>query len=526
MIVAAFSLIAACQEKPFLPGQSGDGGQQPEQGGDSQEEQKPQSYWYSEVVSDMEDWSGDYLISYKTSDDIKVFGKWDNSRYGQPADFDFMSVLTEEGIPALDGDPYKAVIAKKGNFYSIFVTGVGYIGYTGSKNSLARQDTEPEENAFLWNITFKEGVWLSNAAATNRRLQWNSSAPRFAAYTGGQNDLTLYKRTVSDSGQTDPDPKPDPDPDPDPKPDPDPEPEPGPDPGEKPEVPDINTNGNSNGYLINYEVPYCDVDMAAGTPFSSKVKEGHGDTHAFIYDTKQDGYRIVTHTFNNTLMNRITRNYTFLYDYQKRCPIWLAYILNTGYCPKGGNRTDAWKADPAIPSDAQPTLKNSYAGGTYNRGHLLASHSRTGQTVANRQTFYFTNMAPQNANTYNTSGGVWNELENAEMAIVPSGRDTLYVVTGCIFEDNKTCEDKTGKVCAVPSAFYKCLMMCSFDSSGKLKSAKAAAYYMPHHDPKTSNYNKYKTTIDQVESKAGIDLFANVPEEFQKKAESISELSL
>ena len=525
MIVAALSLLIACQEKPLQPG----GGQdvtEPEDGsqGEPKPEEKPQTYWYSEVNADQTDWSGDYLISYKSLNDLVVFGKWDNSKYGQPADFDFMSVLTENGIPAANADPYKAVITPKGNFYSIFVTGVGYIGYTGPKNSLSIQQTEPVENAFLWNITFKDCVWLTNAAASDRRLQWNNSAPRFAAYTGGQKELTLYKRTASDQGQgggqTDPTPDPDPNPDPTPDPEPDPEPDP------KPEIPDINSNGNTNGYLVNYEIPYCDVDMTPNEPYSSLVREGHGSTNAYIYDTKQDGYRIVTHTFQNTSMARVTRNYTFLYDYQKRCPIWLAYILNTGYCPKGGDRTDAWKADPAIPLDCQPNLKNSYAGGVYNRGHMLASHSRVGEKVANQQTFYYTNMAPQNMRTYNVGGGVWNELEDAEMSIVPSGRDTLYVVTGCIFEDNKTCKDKSGNVCAVPSTFYKCFVMCSFDASGKLKSAKGAAYYMPHHDPKTSNYNKYKTTIDFVESKAGIDLFANIPEEFQKKAELKSELNL
>lgn len=287
---------------------------------------------------------------------------------------------------------------------------------------------------------------------------------------------------------------------------------------------ETNDGGNTNGYLVNYEVPFADITLNAGEDYSSRVSETNGGSaYAYIYDTKTTNQRIVTHTFNN---NGIHRNYTFLYDYEKRCPIWLAYHLNEGFCSSSGDRTESWSYDPAIPEISQPNLSSSYSlgGDPYNRGHMLASNPRTGITNANTQTFYYTNMTPQLGKTFNTGGGVWNNLENAEDSFIPSkgSRDTLYVVTGCLFDDNVTttiCR-KDGLECAVPDDFYKCFMLCSFDSNGRMTAAKGIGYLMPHETPLNTEYSKFAMSIDKIEALAGFDFFCNVPKSLQDKAES------
>lgn len=285
---------------------------------------------------------------------------------------------------------------------------------------------------------------------------------------------------------------------------------------------DISAGANTNGYLVNYEVPHADVRLAAGAAYSSRVSETNGGSaYAYIYETNTSNQRIVTHTFNN---NGIHRNYTFLYDYEKRCPIWLAYHLNNGFCSTNGDRSERWAYDPAIPEASQPNLSSSYSSGgnPYNRGHMLASHCRTGITNANTQTFYYTNMTPQLSASFNTGAGVWNKLEGAEEGFTPSGRDTLYVVTGCLFDANvktMTCA-KDGMKCAVPDDFYKCFMLCSFDSSGKMTGAEGIGYLMPHETPVGTGYSGFAKSIDEIEALAGFDFFCNVPEKFQNSAEA------
>lgn len=286
---------------------------------------------------------------------------------------------------------------------------------------------------------------------------------------------------------------------------------------------DNSEGGNINGYLVNYEVPHADVSLPAGAAYSSRVSETNGGSgaYAYIYETNTSNQRIVTHTFSN---NGIHRNYTFLYDYEKRCPIWLAYHLNNGFCDTNGKRDERWAYDPAIPEASQPNLSSSYSSGgnPYNRGHMLASHCRAGITNANTQTFYYTNMTPQLSASFNTGSGVWNKLEGAEENFTPSGRDTLYVVTGCLFDatvKTMTCA-KDGMKCAVPDDFYKCFMLCSFDSNGKMTSAKGIGYLMPHETPAGTGYSGFAKSIDEIETLAGYDFFCNVPDNFQKSAEA------
>lgn len=288
---------------------------------------------------------------------------------------------------------------------------------------------------------------------------------------------------------------------------------------------DNSAGGNTSGYLVNYEVPHADVRVAAGASYSSRVSETNGGSgaYAYIYETNTSNQRIVTHTFSN---NGIHRNYTFLYDYEKRCPIWLAYHLNNGFCSTSGKRNERWTYDPAIPEASQPNLSSSYSpgGNPYNRGHMLASHSRAGISNANTQTFYYTNMTPQLSATFNTGGGVWNDLESAEEGFTPSekSRDTLYVVTGCLFDEQvktMTCA-KDGMECAVPDDFYKCFMLCSFDSNGKMTGARGIGYLMPHETQLNTGYSKFAKSIDEIEALAGLDFFCNVPDQYQESAEA------
>lgn len=474
------------------------------------EPEEPQETYYVKVAESYSDWSGDYLITYTSGSNVLVLNSYSDTKgYGA----DISSTLTSEGIHSSDGDQYKAVVAKSGSGYIINVTGIGFLGLDSSKNSVNASSSDPSSDNYRWIISYKDGgsIWLRNMGHDSYRLQWNASANIFRCYTGSQEELTLYRRDISTGGNGGgTTPTPDPNPEPDPEPDP------------EPEQPVPDNGGNSSGYLQCYDIPYVSTSLSADSGYSSRIKEHYGSTYAYIYETTNPNQRVVTHTFSNG--GRTHRNYTFLYDYQKHCPMWLSYHMNSGYCGKGGDRTDAWAYDPAIPEDKQPNLKNSYCSGgnPYNRGHMLASHARTAIRIANQQAFYFTNMTPQASSNFNTGSGCWNDLEDAEMSILPSGRDTLYVVTGCIFEDGyKTFKNAgDGMECAVPDQFYKCFMLCSFDSNGNMISAKGTGYLMPHDSPLKSGYSKYVKTIDAIETIAGYDFFTNVPANLQSAAES------
>ena len=310
--------------------------------------------FYTKVEQDYDDWSGDYLIAYSTSTSIKVFNSWTGDDKGAST-VDLASKMTAEGIPAEDGDVYKAEFRKVGNYYSVYVTGVGYIGCASSSNTVSKQTDAPSESytKFLWSPTYKNGVWLTNAAYS-RRLQWNSDAGIFRCYTGSQKEITLYRRSKSSSGFVPPvpdpdDPTPDPDPD-DPQPD---DPTPDPDPDEPVPTPVPGTSGKYGWY----ELPVINYSESGGYLIDDNDKDLYYAHHHCAGNEKGPG-------------GNKARNYTVCFSAKHHCPVWVAAPRHKMY-ESGASRTDAYAKDPSIPSSIQ--YNSTKTGGGCNKGNMLGS---------------------------------------------------------------------------------------------------------------------------------------------------------
>lgn len=274
-------------------------------------------------------------------------------------------------------------------------------------------------------------------------------------------------------------------------------------------------------YLRCYEMP--EFDLVNDETYTSRGTETFGDTYWYEYDTNDATRKVVTHTYeyNSTLY----RNYTAIVDKDYRCPVLTAYAMHATAYPnndvKRGDFSTSTSYDPAIPRSWQSSGStydyNNGAG--YARGHHCASEDRQTCRDANDQTFYYTNQSPQIQNSFN--GGIWASLEGAVQSHAPTGRDTLYVVVGTLFDPlNMDKSNDSGKV-GRPSHFYKCLMKCTFDGSGNMTAARGVAYLFENR-AYTGNYNDAanRKTIDYIESLCGFNLFANVPTALQNAAET------
>lgn len=270
--------------------------------------------------------------------------------------------------------------------------------------------------------------------------------------------------------------------------------------------------GSSSGntglqYLGCYEMPA--IALSSDSGYSDSGTEKFGNTRWYNYNTTNQRQMVVTHTYSYN--SKQYRNWTALVDADKKAPLWSAFVMHKNAYPDNNlGRTGSWTPDPGIPESWQSCFSSS----GYSRGHFVASNYRQACSDANKQTFYYTNQALQFQNKFND--GVWNSLENAVVSNAPSGRDTLYVTVGILYEDNNTL---SGVPC--PSHFYKCLMKCSFDSSGNMTAAKGVAYLFKN-EATTDSYSSHATTIDAVEQRSGWDFFANVPKDLQDAAEKMS----
>ena len=469
--------------------------------------------YYVKVNQDYSDWSGDYLITYTESSSIKVFDSWDP--YGQ-SKTDLGSSLTTNGIPAEVADKYKAVVSKVGEYYSIYVTNVGYIGYTSTNNSLALSESAPAAGSkYLWDFSYMEGkdLWLQISHNTGRRLQWNSSAPRFACYNGSQNEITLYRRTVSTGtlppGQPDTPTEPEQPTEPDTPVEPDQPSQP--DQPTEPDTPSTPTTGSSGKYGW-YELPVINYYQSESYLIDNNNKNLYYAHHMCAGNEKGPG-------------GKKARNYTVCYSAEHHCPVWVAAPRHAMYQTKGTERTDAYGKDPSIPSNIQYSSKST--GGGCNKGHMLGSAERISSNATNKQVFYYTNIAPQYSGTFNTGGGGWNILEEFVDGKVCS--DTLYVVIGAYFENYTDKYGNTGKPATIsfggrndvtrPSMFYYLLMRTKKGNTGKALSEctkdeiMCAAFVRCHEIAKGTKVSaKDMMSVSDMEKLTGFTYFPNVPQ--------------
>lgn len=281
----------------------------------------------------------------------------------------------------------------------------------------------------------------------------------------GENEKAEFTvKQLAGDGTT---PDPDPDPDPDPTPDPDPV---------KP-----------SGYAGRIEIPVL----------------RNGPMYKFVtHTTKENGKDVIT--------------YSYEYDCNKMHTRWVACTFSTATPDNNVGRNEHFTEDTSLPPAYQLGGK-AFSGSGYSRGHLIASSDRQYSVAANKKTFYMSNMSPQIQNGFN--GGIWLNLERQVQSkgySIRNSSDTLYVVKGGTIEDNqimKYISDGSHKI-AVPKYFFMALL--------SLKNGKytAIGYWFEHkvYDNKES-YSNYAVTIDDLESKTGIDFFHNLPSGIEEDVE-------
>ena len=225
-----------------------------------------------------------------------------------------------------------------------------------------------------------------------------------------------------------------------------------------------------------------------------------------------------------TIRGNKARNYTVCFSAEHHCPVWVAAPRHA--CYEGtANRTNAYKADPDIPSGIQYYGKAADSG--CNNGHMLGSAERTYSRAVNEQVFYFSNIAPQYQEGFNTGDGGWNLLEDWIDTKVCT--DTTYLVIGAYFDRY---EDRYGNTASpkkisfgnrndvsCPTMFYIAVLRTKKGNTGKsvmecsADELMCAAFVRCHNNAlkgkQVSSKDMY--SIAELEELTGFTYFPNVP---------------
>lgn len=276
-------------------------------------------------------------------------------------------------------------------------------------------------------------------------------------------------------------------------------------------------------------------------------------------------------TYYTTLSDkRRVRNFSVCYDTDKMCSRWVAYPAHSIYTSGrnydvGGStagRTNAWAFDdavteyqynsnynkaykiistydasldtydthtyPIIPQKRQADIRftNGFGSG-WARGHMLPSANRYNTWNTNAQTCYSTNIMVQQ---YGFNGGAWAQLENKERSKICS--DTLFVVVGTLFENNKTIT-RYDRTIGVPSHAYKLLLRTKSGNTRKHISEITSAdelicigfLYENSSASENTPMSQAAVSVAEIERRTGFKFFRNLNPAVADKVKAQKNLS-
>jgi len=184
---------------------------------------------------------------------------------------------------------------------------------------------------------------------------------------------------------------------------------------------------------------------------------------------------------------------------------WVAYLLKKSHLTYDDRKRPYFIEDPRVKTKSADWRNYKRSG--FDRGHLCPAGDRRFTEYAYNETFYTSNISPQNRDF---NAGVWNQLEMKIRQWVKK-KGTLFVVTGGVLENGL--EEIGDEGVDVPRYYYKIV------ARGSSQNLKVLAFLMPNQ-PSNESLRRFTVTVDKLEKLTGIDFFQELPNEQERKLES------
>lgn len=203
--------------------------------------------------------------------------------------------------------------------------------------------------------------------------------------------------------------------------------------------------------------------------------------------------------------------YTASYNSDTRLPNWVAWQLTAEHTSGPHKRGGIDFAEDEDVPEPRATDWDYYRSG-YDRGHLCPSADNKWSEAAQRESFLFTNICPQN---HSLNAGDWNEMEQ-QCRRWAKELGSIYIVSGPILYKSKHKTIGKNKV-VVPEAFFK-VVLCT---EGEPKAIGFIYKNQPGNRPK----GDYVNSVDEVERITGIDFFPALPDDVESRVEASADIA-
>jgi endonuclease G len=194
-------------------------------------------------------------------------------------------------------------------------------------------------------------------------------------------------------------------------------------------------------------------------------------------------------------------NYAVHYRYDTRTAEYVVEHVRLENITGPAKRRDDFRPDPDVHPNFRSTLQD-YARSGYDRGHLAAGANNNGNAQIMSESFFLSNMVPQNPNH---NRGIWRILEERIRDLVLEGKD-IYLITGTVYQQGHATigANQVG----VPQAMWKVIV--------DRKGVKGIAFLIPNEPVPVADLPKYVVSIRQVEQITGINFHPQLPPQLER----------
>ncbi|MDO8631970.1 MAG: DNA/RNA non-specific endonuclease [Phycisphaerales bacterium] len=212
-------------------------------------------------------------------------------------------------------------------------------------------------------------------------------------------------------------------------------------------------------------------------------------------------------TYPNSVTVLKNTAYLVAYDEQRENPAWAAYRL------PGERKFGTLPRPRRFSMDSRTVARvahDDYTNSGFDRGHMVpnfAIASRFGE-AAQAETFLMSNIVPQ-APALNQ--GPWRILEETLAEKTSVAAAEIWVVVGPIY-DNNVEELRSGS--EIPDAFF--LVVADETPQGP----RTQAFILPQTATRSSNFRTYRTTVQDVQLKTGLNFFWELPDPLETRLEA------
>lgn len=232
-------------------------------------------------------------------------------------------------------------------------------------------------------------------------------------------------------------------------------------------------------------------------------------TPAWYSNDEESGLSVVPEEYLplSTTGNIIKHNYYLLsYSEPHEQAEWVAYQLEKDHLTYDDRKRPYFIEDPKVRSKSADW--RNYKNSGFDRGHLCPAGDRRFSEQAYNETFYTSNISPQNKEF---NAGIWNRLEQ-QVRFWCKRYGDLTVITGGVLTENLY--EIGSEDVDVPEKYFKIIAR----EDGK-NNLKVLCFLIPHKEGNRS-FQDFLVPIDSLEQVTGIDFFEKLSPKIESELEN------